>query len=77
MGELNLKERLEIECGYAMDKYKKTSKDIEIMLDGFNKECFEPACNIELLREIQDSYFGLVLRLKRAIIDINKTENGR
>jgi len=77
MGELNLKERLEIECGYAMDKYKNTSKDIEIMLDGFNKECFEPACNIELLREIQDSYFGLVLRLKRAIIDINKTENGR
>jgi hypothetical protein len=77
MGELNLKERLEIECEYAMDKYKKTSKDIEIMLDGLNKECFEPVCNIELLREIQDSYFGLALHLKRAIIDINKTENGR
>lgn len=75
--EDNLKDRLEKELEYAMNKYKQVSKDIEIMLDGFNKECFEPACNIELLRNIQDSYFGLALHLKRAIIDINKTENGR
>lgn len=75
MNEESIKERLEIECKYAMDKYKKTSKDIEIMLDGFNKECFEPACNIELLRKIQDSYLGLALNIQRTIIDIKESEN--
>lgn len=75
MGELNLKERLETECEYAMNKYKQVSKDIEIMLDGFNKECFEPACNIERLKKIQDSYLGLALNIQRTIIDIKEREN--
>ena len=75
MNEENIKERLEKEFEYANGKYRKTNRDIEIMLDGFSKECFEPACNIELLKEVQSSYFGLALTLKRALIDICKKEN--
>lgn len=70
--EDNLKDRLEKELDYAKEKHRKISDDIDIMLDGFSKECFEPACNIELLKEVQSAYFGLALTLKRALIDICK-----
>lgn len=74
MNEESIKERLEKEFEYAYKKYRKINRDIEIMLDGFSKECFEPACNIELLKEVQSSYFGLAITLKRALIDIQKKE---
>ena len=73
--EENLKDRLEKEFDYAKEKHRKISNDIDIMLDGFGKDCFEPVCNIEILEDVRTSYLGLALELKRALIDIEQKEN--
>ena len=75
MTEENLKERLEKELDYAKERITQVTMDIQLMLDGFDKECFRPVCNIVHLKEIYNSYLDVAVSLNVAIRDIERRES--